>query len=249
MSEIIQEYRNLINLEFNNPVGGNEIDAAINWVIHKINLLVGGQKVLLEATGVGEEDWDDVSTDNWEDWDTGDWESLGRFKNLFDWDSDDYSLTIPDNIVTVEIIYLNYQKYESVTYDKMKNNTDSYYFTKIDNKIYFAKDLHAATEDIKILCRINWTDIDNEGYIFVPNQWKDIIVAGAVMRLGTRDRNVISDASLELAVKEFEDGKTDIWGHYALINSAASNKLTGIDEIDLSSDLGIGVTTGDDYGT
>ena len=245
----VENIRNLIALEFASRPGKNEMDAAINWVISQFNLQVGGQKVIIAATGVGESDWEDLSTDSWEDWDTASWESLGRFKGGFSWNSDDYYLQLPGNIMTVERIYINNIPWEKVTYDKMKQNTSSKVFSQLDDKLYFATDLSAATTSIKLVCKIDWEDVDNVDEITIPRQWKNIIVAGAVTKLGTKDRHVISELGYQQAIAEYTTGLVRVFNHYALRNSLLSDKLDGIEEIDLGITLDNSSISSSDYGS
>jgi len=244
----VQNIRNLIGLEFDSPPGKNEVNAAINWAISKMNTTTGGQKVIITATGVGEENWEDLSTDNWEDWDTDNWEALGRFKNGFSWDADDYFLQIPGNISIVKKVYIDDKPWEKVPYDKMKDYSGSKFFSQMDDKLYFYTDLSAATTSIKIVCMIDWEDIDDSDEITVLRQWKNFLVAGAVVKLATKDRHKITERGLDLNVAEYKQGLIDIFNHYAMRNSSLSGKLTGIEEFDPDTNLNSPNPYASDYG-
>jgi len=214
----ITKVRDAIKLEFeaDGMPGNNEINEALNECIRNINSRTEGKRVLLTITGAsGSTTWGGT-TSVWGDTTTT-WSEAGRFINDFSFDSDNNCLTIPYNVKSIKRLYIDDIEQIPKPYNKMINTypadedffyllygtritADAGFFTQIDNKIYFQKDLGSETSVIKVECQIDYPDISDDADY--PNYFKQYLISNSIKILASRSRNIISQNAHERHIIE-----------------------------------------------
>jgi hypothetical protein len=207
----ITKVRDKINIEFENHVGANEIDNAINEVIETINRDIGGAVAIITITGISDSDWDEITTD-WDSVDT-DWDVLGRFTNNFTWDINNERLIIPENIILLKELYVDDEIWENQTYDRVKDTTyrTLHYYNHEQGSYHIYFPTNIADEDvvIKIKAEYNYSEIENN-VIPIPDKYQQMLISGSILALAGRSRNVISDFALQRHINLYNTTKNQM---------------------------------------
>ena len=184
----ITDIKNEIKSRFDidNPPKNNEISMQLNSIIDMINVECDSRRVILTASGEGGdliEDLDDVLI---EDLSTTEIEDMGSFINGFKYDADEYALTIPDSIISVEKIWIDNEEWSNRTYAEVKatGNSSSNIFYHEGRNIYFAKDIQDSGEAIKFQVTMTYAYIADDE-IQVPNNYKQLFVSGGIYLLAS----------------------------------------------------------------
>ncbi len=175
--------------DIDNPPKNNEIKMQINSIIDMINVECPSRRVILTATGEGGSLIEDLDTVLIEELDDTLIEDMGAFINDFAYDSDEYKLTIPDSIISVEKIWIDNEEWQNRTYKEVKDtgNSGAHIFYHEGRDIYFPADIQLSGESIKFQVTMTYAYIaDNE--IQVPNNYKQLFVSGCIYLLASMAR-------------------------------------------------------------
>ena len=234
----ITNIRSAIKVEFdvNGMPGKNEIDEAVNECIRDINNRTPAIKALIKITGDedAEATWGDTTT-VWGSATTI-WGETGRFINGFSFDSTDYYLTIPDNIISVKQLYINDIAQIPKPYEAMINTesasedffyllygtritSERGYFTQYGRKIYFQVDLGAETSVIKLEVEMEFGKV-NEDELEVPTFFTQYLISNCVSILGSRSKNLISETAYMRHYKNAERAFRDILNRETIIEES-----------------------------
>lgn len=224
----ISSIRNAIKLEFD--IGGmpvkNEIDEAMNECVRNLNNRTPAIKALITITGDDESSWNVDNIDiNVDDIDVN-VDDMGRFVSGFEFNSTDYYLTIPDNIISVKQLYINDVAQIPKPYESMINTesasedffyllygtrivSERGYFTQYGRKIYFQVDLGSETSVIKLEVEMEFDELDGDT-LTVPNFYKQYLISNCVSILGSRSKNLISETAYMRHYRNAERAFRDI---------------------------------------
>ena len=169
----VQPNRNLVKLE-------------IDKLLRRFNSELGLWKTIIRV------DVGDFS-DNWEDWEDYDWESqttynwieLGRWSYGWDYDTDEYKLTLSEDVLEVLRVYIDDVEWENKPFEYVKdsNNSSEYVYHQIGKELYFPIDLDSGSQELRLKVKRKFNQSDIEDGIDLPDDFRPLIVAGVVMSL------------------------------------------------------------------
>ena len=216
----LKTLKNEITIDFlpEGMPGENSIKQAINETVRDLNNDSVLQRLFLTITGTEtDSNVDDIKINvddmdvNVDDMDVnvGD---VGDFKSGFEWDSTNLILTIPDNIIKIDDIYLNDVKQVPMAYSRMLNSYTSeedwtyltygvhtggsaYGYTCVGNTIHFNQDITLGI--VKIVVYKEYDELNADGVLSVPDYFKQYIISNSVVILSTRPDMIIGQNALE----------------------------------------------------
>jgi hypothetical protein len=202
----IRDMYNDVSSTFSQPAGYNEVVGAFNTIIRRINAEMELPDQAIDITEQWTTPWADWSDYAWEDLDstTERWDRMTRFTQGFYWDADEYSLTVPRNIVKVTKVYVDDIEYDCVGWDEMKaKDSGDRYFSQVGRKLYFIDDIESGTNEIFMECKQLYPQIDGDDYTSMPENFYALLVNGAIYMLSVKPK--YKNDNLTLIYKEAFD--------------------------------------------
>jgi len=180
---VISEVRARLEL----PLGKNLVQSQVNSIVDRINVELGGRRALITIVS-GEEivNWEDETGD----WDatTTDWDDSSLY-NGFSYNTTDYILTLSDDTIKVEKIWVDDEEWQHRTYAEIKETGNSseewYYFA--GRQIHFPADISEKT--VKMQVRLNYAYITDNA-LTLPNNYKQLLVSGCIYMLSENDQKI-----------------------------------------------------------
>jgi len=201
----------------------NEFKGCLNTVIRRLNSEAEKDIELIQLTGSETNDWEDLTTDNWESMTTNDWEDELRFISGVDWDSVNYAISLPVDYKRVLSLFYDDTKLHPTSYDVLKSEATTEYYTTIGNVIYFNTDLAATSAVIKARVKRDYpVYASGVEYTGLPEMAYTLLHNGVCYMLAARPK-YMSELALALYKNMYEQS-LDQYNKYVLAKDLKSNQ-------------------------
>lgn len=195
----LKELYNSVTLGINPKPVFREVIEYLNTIIRLINSRENGYRSILNVTLLAKEA---AEGNTFSDFDvgmstmSGAVADYGIFMDYFEYDSDDYKLSIKTNslITKITAIYVDDVLWRNVPYQDVKdgNNADRYIYCSRGRDIYFPIDIESGTTSIKmdIMKRydlISSPDDKDGEYNDMPDTYYQELVSGAIYLITSKE--------------------------------------------------------------
>lgn len=199
----VTELFNEICITLDKTVGYNEFVNCFNTIIRRLNSEAEKPVELITLTGTAAtliKDLDTAIIDMDEYFGAG-----GRWKDGVEWDSINYAVNLPRDYRKVLTVYYGDRRLEPISYDRLKEGANTYYYTTIGNTIYFNTDLDNAETEIKARVKRDYAKyVVGEEYEGLPENAYHLLTEGICYMLSSRPK-YYNEVALALHKRQFEE--------------------------------------------
>lgn len=182
----INDLYNDVRITLDKDVSKNEFIGCLNTVIRRLNSEAEKPIELIKITG----DFGDLIGEITEyivDMDT----EIGdgsRFINGIEWDGVGLAITLPKDYTKVLSVFYDDTKMQPISYDLLKVEMSTDYYTTIGNTIFFNTDIESATAEIKVRAKRNYPIYVSGEYEGLPENAYSLLLNGICFMLSARPK-------------------------------------------------------------